>query len=199
MKTVKGQYGYLKKQKLKTTILTILMFGVSLSLLLAGIKSTGSKKNLLTVVAILGCLPASKSAVSMIMFLKAKGCSEALKQKLEACSVSVTQLYDLIFTSYEKNYQVSHMVVTGHIVCGYSEDAKCETGACEKHLDQLLKRGGVKGVTVKIYKDLEQYLEGIHNLSVQNEAELKKGSEEDKRKENEQLEDILLNLLSVSL
>lgn len=193
-KTVKGQYGYMKKQKQKVTVWTILMFAVSLSLLLAGIWSTGSKKNLLTVVAILGCLPASKSAVNMIMFLKAKGCSEAAKQKLEACTIPFLQLYDLLFTSYEKNYQVSHMIVAGNVVCGYSEDVKCEEKACEKHLDNLLKKGGLKGVTVKIYKDLNQYCEGIHNLSIQKNAEEGKNNGE-----SGQMEEIVRNLLDVSL
>ena len=59
------------------------MFGISLAIYLAGYLTVHSNKNLLTIVAVLGCLPASKSAVSMIMFLRAKGCSEALKAKID--------------------------------------------------------------------------------------------------------------------
>lgn len=184
-KAVKGQYGYIKRQQSMAAIRTVLMFGLSLAVFGLGIWSTGSKKNLLTVVAVLGCLPASKSAVNMIMFLRARGCSERVKEQVSKYSAGLTQLYDMVFTSYEKNYQVSHMVIKGQVVCGYAEDGKCDIKACEKHLDALLRQGGCKGVTVKIYEELETYCKGLENLS---------------RQETEPLqEEILDNLLSIAL
>lgn len=184
-KVVKGQYGYIKNRQKTVTVRTILMFGLSLAVFGMGIWSTGDKKNLLTIVAVLGCLPASKSAVNMIMFLKAKGCSQKVKEQTETYSAGLTQLYDMVFTSYEKNYQVSHMVIKGHVVCGYTEDGKCDVKACEKHLDMVLKQGGCKGATVKIYDRLEDYCSGLGNLQKQ-EAE-------------QAPEEILVNLLAVSL
>lgn len=200
-KIVKGQYGYIRRKKITVTIRTLLMFALSLSLFGIGIWSTGKKENLLTVVAILGCLPACKSAVNMIMFLKGKGCSEQVKHTIEPYRRGLMELYDLIFTSYEKTYQVSHMVIAGHIVCGYTEDAACDTKACEKHVDALLKQGGCKGVTVKIFQDLENYCEGLTNLKKQcdlsgkeTEKNVSQGSTDD-----EQLEEIVGNLLAIAL
>lgn len=190
-KIVKGQYGYIKKQRTRVIIRTVCMFGLSLAIFGIGIWSTKTKANLLTVVAILGCLPASKSAVNMIMFLRAKGCSEKAYGRTKEYSPMLTPLYDLIFTSYEKNYQVSHMVIKDNIICGYTEDSSCEEAACGKHIETLLKQGGCKNVTVKIYKDLEKYCEGLDNLLKQpcNETE----------KHGDPTEDILLNLLAISL
>ena len=193
-KVVKGQYGYIKKQRLKVIIRTLLMFALSLALFLIGIWSTGTKKNLLTIVAILGCLPASRSAVNMIMFIRAKGCSEQTHEKISGHSTGLTELYDMVFTSYEKNYQISHMVIKDNVVCGYSEDAGCDIKACEKHLDTFLKQGGCKGVTIKIFGDVEKYCEGLENPRNQQTGE--------KQKEEEvsgQLEDILSNLLAIAL
>lgn len=184
-KVQKGQYGYMSNQRKKVIIRTIGMFAIVLALFAMGIWSTGSKKNLLTVVAVLGCLPASKSFVNMIMFLRAKSCSPEAKERIEKSCKSLSSLFDMLFTSYEKNYQISHMVVKGQVVCGYTEDAKCACDACEKHLETMLKQGGCKGATVKIYNDLEKYCEGIDNLE-QQEAETAN-------------EDILINLLSISL
>lgn len=48
-------------------------FGVSIGLYVMGYVTTGSNKNLLTIVAVLGCLPACKSLVNLILFLKAEG------------------------------------------------------------------------------------------------------------------------------
>ena len=60
-KAVKGTYGYIKTKRTFVLLRTILYFIISLALLFAGIISTGSRKNLLTVVAVLGCLPAAKA------------------------------------------------------------------------------------------------------------------------------------------
>lgn len=99
----------------------------------------------------------------------------------------------MFFTSYEKNYPVSHMAVKNHIVCGYSESKKIDVQACEKHLSAHLKQGGCKGAVVKIYDDMEKYCEGLGNLRTQGKAA---GAEEkDKKQELE----ILENLLAIAL
>ena len=65
--SVKGTENYLKTQKKYELLRTILYFGISLSLLIAGWVTIKSRANLLTIVAILGCIPASQSRVSTIM------------------------------------------------------------------------------------------------------------------------------------
>ena len=81
-KIAKGQYGYITQQKKWSTARTLILFALSLSIFIIGIISTGSKENLLTVVAVLGCLPAGRSAVNTIMFLRARGCSKEAKEKI---------------------------------------------------------------------------------------------------------------------
>lgn len=192
---VKGQYGYIKRQKIWAGIRTAVFYALALSLFLVGIKITGSKENLLTVAAILACLPAGRSTVNMIMFLRAAGCSEKAKQRIEPCAAGLMQLYDLFFTSYEKNYPVSHIAVKGNVVCGYSENSKTDCPACEKHLDTYLKQGGCKGVAVKIFDDIEKYCEGLNNLKKQDEDASFGPSEEN----TAQMQEIIENLLAIAL
>lgn len=193
-RTVKGQYGYIKKQKIWTSVRSALLYALSLSIFLIGIWVMGTKENLLTIIAVLGCLPAGRSTVNMIMFLRARGCSEEARAKISACSVGLTQLYDMFFTSYDKNYPISHMVIKNHVVCGYSESKKMDGRACEKHLDAHLKQGGCKGVAVKIFDDIESYCEGLQNLQKQEEnmSQPSDGQEA-------QMQEILENLLSIAL
>ena len=66
----RGTRGYLRTQKIYEILRTVLYFAISLSLFIAGWVSTGSRENLLTIVAVLGCLPACKSLVEMFMFLR---------------------------------------------------------------------------------------------------------------------------------
>ena len=60
----KGTFNYLDTQRKYEIARTIIYFAVSFSLFIAGYITTGTRKNLLTVVAVLGMLPASKSLVS---------------------------------------------------------------------------------------------------------------------------------------
>ena len=82
----KGTRGYLRTQKTYEILRTVLYFAISLSLFIAGWVSTGSRENLLTIVAVLGCLPACKSLVEMFMFLRYRGCDEQVAAKIAALS-----------------------------------------------------------------------------------------------------------------
>lgn len=162
--TAKGCFGYIRNRRLWSIIKTILFFGISISLYIAGIKAVGNNKNLLTIVAVLGCLPASKSAVNMIMFLRYKGCP---KEVFDAINTDYKQLYavcDLVFTSYAKNFEIHHMGITDKTVCAYTSNAKCDASACEKHLLNMLTQNGFKDVTVKVFKDLPKYKNRLKQL-----------------------------------
>lgn len=179
-KVIKGTYGYLQAKRMKVLIHTIILFVIPLALLIAGIVQTGSKKNLLTIVAVLGMLPACKSAVELIMVFKASknSCSLKVKEEIEAVQGELQGMYDLYFTSYQKNFSISHMVVLGKNICGYTENSKCDIGAGEAHLNTMLKQGGYTDMTVKIFSDLTKYCERLKQLnSLEQEKTVKKDEE----------------------
>lgn len=161
----KGSFGYIENHKAVAAIRTMIFFWVSIGLYVMGYVSTGTSKNLLTVVAVLGCLPACKSMVNFILFLKAKGCSEELRRQVEAYDNELTTFYDLYFTSYQKNYPVSHMALKGSVLCGITENAKCDCNEAEKHLEQLLAQEGIKNITVKIFSQTEKYIDRLSQLT----------------------------------
>lgn len=160
----KGAYGYLKNRKVYTGFRTALFFSISIILYVAGIKATGSNRNLLTIAAVLGCLPASRSAVNFILFLKAKGCSERLYQKLLPYEEGLETFYDLYFTSYKKNYPISHMALKGSILCGITQSLSCGCLEAEKHLEQMLLQEGIKGVAIHIFSQEDQYIDRLSRL-----------------------------------
>lgn len=171
IKTPKGTYQYIQKERVRVILYTIILFALSLAIYLTGYISTGSNKNLLTIVAVLGCLPASKSAVNMIMFLRVKGCSEDAYKQIDAVVGDLSGAYDLIFTSYEKTFQVAHVTVEGKNICGYTESAKCDTSLCEKHITTLLQQNGKSDYTVKIFRELPKYVERLNQLNKLHDSE----------------------------
>lgn len=123
-KTKKGDYGYLKHQRKLEIAKTAVLFCLSLAVYLSGLLTTGTNKNLLTIVAVLGCLPASRSAVGMIMFLRAKGCSEELHERILPHAQGLPQLYDVVLTSYDATFELVHLVFKGNSLIGLTVNPK---------------------------------------------------------------------------
>lgn len=161
MKNIKGAYGYLARKKKTVILRTILFFGISLAIFIAGYVTTGTRKNLLTVVAVLGCLPACKSVVNMIMLLRAVGCSKEAADRIAACEGRLVGMYDMYFTSYQQNFPISHMVVDGRVILAFHEAAGFNAQAATAHLQTMLKQGGFKDYTISMTGELSKYCEQL--------------------------------------
>lgn len=160
----KGTKGYLKTQSRYELTRTILYFGISLSLFIAGIVSTGDRMNVLTVVAILGCLPACKSAIDAFMFMRYKGCNPENADLIDAHMDGLNGLYDRIFTSYSINFQVAHIAIKGNTLCGFTQDAKFNENAFNEHISIVLQKDGFTDVSVKIFNDIHKYTSRLDQL-----------------------------------
>lgn len=160
----KGTQGYIDSQKKYEIIRTVIFFAVSISLYVAGYVTTKSNMNLLTIVAVLGCLPASKSLVSAIMFLRFKSCDKETATLINEHIADLSGLYDMIFTSQDKTYQVAHITAKGNTLCGLAyKDTFPETDF-QKHLTSMLKTDGFKDVNIKIFTSREKYLSRLNQL-----------------------------------
>lgn len=82
----KGQKGYLAWNKKMSICKTLVLFAISFAVYAMGIWSTGSNQNLLTIVAVLGCLPACRSAANLIALLRCHEISESDYRKISAKS-----------------------------------------------------------------------------------------------------------------
>ena len=182
----KGTYGYIDRQRRWEIIKTLVMFGISTALYVAGYVATKTNKNLLTLAAVLGCLPASKSAVNMIMFFRAKGCSSEMKAAIGERAVGLAERYDLYLTSYAKNFQISHLVMKGKTMVGIKEQDGFEETACYQHLKTLFGQNGFHDITVKIFHDRGKYLERLKSLQ---ESEM-----DDNREYDEKVLELMENL-----
>lgn len=170
-KLQKGAFGYIEAQKKYTSIRTVVYFALSLSIFFMGYVTTGTRMNLLTVVAVLGCLPASKSMVNMIMFFRAKGCSEELHEAILKQAEGLDIFYDLFMTSYQKNFQLSCLVIKGHNIVALSESEKMDVSGAQKHMEESLKLDGYKGYTIKVFEESEKFLYRLEQMKQTEEME----------------------------
>lgn len=167
----KGTRNYLNSQKKYEVLRTILYFAISLSLFAAGIIATKSRMNLLTIVAILGCLPACKSTVEMIMYLRFKSCSDENADKIEPHMAELSGLYDMVFTTYDKNYRIAHITVKGNTICGFTEDASFDEQAFYKHIESILKTDHFQNTSIKVFSDVQKYIDRLEQLKNLNAEE----------------------------
>ncbi len=161
----KGTRNYLNTQRVYEILRTILFFAISLALFIAGWFGTGSRLNLLTIVAILGILPASKAMVSAIMFCRYKSLSIDKAEEIAKHENGLTVLYDMVFTGNEKNFPVGHLTIKGNTVCGYTEKTDFDEQKCYQHLDKLLKADSHKSVNLKVFTDLKKYIDRMDQMA----------------------------------
>ena len=102
MKIQKGDAGYLRRRKRLLILEAVASFGLVAALVIAGYVTTKTKLNLLTVVAVLGCLPASRILVNLIMVMPHDSIDEATELEISAVTEELTVAYDLVITSEKK-------------------------------------------------------------------------------------------------
>lgn len=160
----KGMFGHLKKQLKREIIKTILFYALCLIIFITGVIYFGTRNNLMTVVAAVGCLPAGKSTVSVIMYLKAGRCSEIVHDAVSAFKCDDCTLYDLYLTGYKKNFQLSCVVVADKHILALSEDAGISCREGEEHIGSILDRNSIHGFLVKIFTDQNKFTDRIEQL-----------------------------------
>lgn len=166
MKTEKGKVGYIKKQKTKYLIITLCEFSVVAALLIIGYITTGSRLNVLTIVAILGCLPAAKMLVEFIVMAPYKSMDAKRAKEIDLLTPYITVIYDMIITS-EKVMPVDVIAISDHTVCGFTSSKKTDEKAVAEHLKKILGQHKINKVTVKIFHDYKAFLsraEGLNNM-----------------------------------
>ena len=172
-KIQKGKPGYLNYKRKVEILRTVIYFAIVLAIFALGYWQTHTRLNLLTVVAILGCLPASKALVGVI----------AGKSK------HLTVCYDLIITSKEHIMPTDCIVISGHNIYGYTHYEKVNTDELGKHIKTILAQNQYTGFTVKILNQYTPFLarvEGLENIAVV--------EQEDTKAREQEIRNLILNI-----
>ena len=180
MERFKGEAGYIRKQKRFLTFKTVVQFGIVAALLILGITQTESRLNLLTVVAILGCLPAAKSLVQLIVIFPHHTIAKDKAEELEVKASLLTRSYDMVVTDEKKFMPIESLVILDNTICGYTASAKVDLNHLNKHIKDILIQNQYDKVSVKIFNDYTAYItraEGMQNMAAVSRPDTKKREE----------------------
>ena len=189
MKIEKGQPGSLKAERNKLLAQTLIEFVIVVVLLIVGYVQTGTKLNLFTLVAVLGCLPASKVLVELITIFPYKTIDADKAAEIKEKTPLLTTAYDMVLTSREKIMPVDAIVISGGTICGYSKSKKVKPEETASYIKKMLQENRFDKVTVKIFPDYVAFLsraEGMNSI-----AEIER---EDTRKKEKKIRKIILSL-----
>ncbi|MCD8398328.1 MAG: hypothetical protein LUD12_14310 [Lachnospiraceae bacterium] len=164
-KVKKGTRGYISYEKKKRFLMTLLMFILPLGIYIIGYVTVKSRLNLFTVIAILGCLPACRSMVGLIMMLMQRPMPDDRYDAIKQAAGSLTVGYELAITAYEHTSLVEAAVICGDQVVCFTADEKTDIAYLEKHIRQMLSSNGFTEAQVKVMKDLKPYLQRVSVLA----------------------------------
>lgn len=167
MKIQKGEPGYIKAQKVKFLIWAVAEFAIVIALVVLGYMQTGTRLNLFTVVAVVGCLPAAKMLVELITLQPHKSIEPDIYKEIEDKAPLLTKAYDLVITGNDKVMPVDAFVISPHTVCGFTSSQKTDDVKISAYLKEMLKNNHVEKVTVKVFHDYTAFLaraEGMNNI-----------------------------------
>lgn len=167
-KIQKGDYGYIHSEKIKRSFRTLGLFAIPMFGFIGAFLLLKTTKNIFTVIALVGCLPACRSMVNTIMMLLQKPMEEEHYKQISEHAGDLLMAYEMYLTTYEKSDFVEAFAVCGNHVEGFSSRIKGSPQHVEEHVRKILKNNGYK-VNVKVYTNMKQYLERLDYLNSRKE------------------------------
>lgn len=167
-KITKGNPGYLDYKKKIEIIRTVIYFAIVAAIFILGYIQTGTRLNLLTVVAVLGCLPSSKALVGVITRLPYRSLERSTVNDIESRTMHLTVCYDMIITSRDAIMPVDCIVISGHNIFGYTRNRKVELNTLASHIKKTLSDNGFHDFSVRILNEYKPFLtraEGLDNIA----------------------------------
>ncbi len=172
-KARKGQWGYFNAERIRRILMTAVIFGAAFLILFTSAAYFGTKRNIMTVVAMVCMVPGAMSLVGVIMFAMRKSLPEEEYRALSAHEGSLTAAYEMYLTSNEQNALVDCIVICGNEVVGYISDGKSDPRFAADHVQKMLRADGFR-TSVHMLTDLKKFTDRMDGLN-EHAPELRKG------------------------
>ena len=138
----KGDYGYLASEKKRRILITAVLFAVPLLIFFSAMLYFHTRLTIWTVIAVVGCLPACKSLVSLIMIFRARQVETSVYRRIHEHAGELTMSYEMYMTFYEKSANIDAFAICGNTV----------------------------KATVKIFTRLDPFLERLDSMNAHKES-----------------------------
>ncbi len=162
----KGTFGYIDKMKKTALVRTLVLFLVAVIIFAAGYVIYLKKENFFTIFAVLMVLPAARSLVNAIMFLRFRSCDQRIRDRADELireagkekSALAHCFYDSVLTIERGgSYYVSLFFISSDLIAGLTPQNKHHIKIMKEHLEQMLENNNLKKVKVLLYDNEEEF------------------------------------------
>ncbi len=160
----KGSFGYLNKLKVHEWLKALLYLSIPIAVYIAVLLINGEQITIITVMVLVGCIPGCNQTVHAILATRYHSIDRTLYEEVEEAKGERLAVYEYVFTTYEKNYYIDSIIISGRELAGYSSDAKLDTVAAAEHLTKILRQNSYKQ-NVKIITDRKAFLSRARDLA----------------------------------
>ncbi|MBR4344835.1 MAG: hypothetical protein IKP88_19380 [Lachnospiraceae bacterium] len=137
----KGEHGYISFMKFFNALVAAVMFVLAAVLFCIGLSVYESKANWLTIVGALFVIPAARFMTVGILFFPYKTTEQAQYDKVFGAMKQGNLLYsDVLFTSTERAYCASFMVITSDKILIFTKHKKMSPDKLQSYLSDIMKR-----------------------------------------------------------
>jgi len=168
----KGEYGYINAHKRAQMLKTFIFFLIPAALYAIGYFTTGGKENYFTILAILGCLPACKELVNVIMFIKRCSLPSELYEELSSHVGDCAAVYEIILTTYDITCPIHCAVIRGNELAAYTTHPGIDLKKVREHIETTMRKNNLSGVHVHLFSNLTQFLDRVDALSAKEPEEI---------------------------
>ena len=163
-KIQKGEIGYFACEKKKRFLRTLLFFSVPLLIFFSMWIYLKSRETIWTVIAVVGCLPACRVMVGLIMMLPRKPVSPETYARIQSHQGRLVMAYEMYMTFYEKSARIDALAVCGNTAALYSTDEKADAAYMEKHAEEILSQNGYR-TDIKLIKNEKIFLDRLDAMN----------------------------------
>ena len=167
----KGTYGYLDRLKAHEWKKAALFLSIPIIIFLVAWAINGTRNTVVTVMVIVGCLPGCNQVVHALLASKYHSMDKSLCEETEKLKGDCISIYENVFTTYEKNYYVDCIVLSGRDVIGYASDKNTDSSRLEAQIKDILKKNSYKQ-NVKIFTEKRAFMDRVESLGTREPEEV---------------------------
>lgn len=168
-KVKKGEFGYLKYKKNVYLAIMLVLYAFIVAAFASGWIVTGTKENIMTVVAVVMALPAAKFTVSYIIMIPHHAASTELYNKTKDGFAGLITCYDLVFSNGTSPIGTQMAVVADTLVIALTDEKNADRKLFEKSVKEFMEKDS-RHVTVSLYTDEASFLSKANVMCAGNAA-----------------------------
>lgn len=165
-RVTKGHYGYLSyKKKIEIVKMLVILLGIVI-LLVAGYVTTHTRKNLLTVAAVVSVLPLANLLVPFLVILPFKGRPKEEYEEIKKTVGNGLLNTELVITAHnEKPFGVDYIYIHPDGVFCYSSQENLKADALKKHLKTMIEGHDLNTPIIYVSQNYKKYQRKLASLS----------------------------------